>query len=52
MITELEVASFTPTLVGPSVDMLGPISDGGTITAYTAPGCWGPMITPSFAGGH
>lgn len=52
MIKELEVTSFTPTLIGPSVEMLGPISDGGTITAYTAPGCWGPMITPSFAGGH
>ena len=24
----------------------------GTIVAETAPGCWGPMITPSFRGGH
>lgn len=49
---ELEVTSFSPTVVGPSVEMLGPISDGGTIVAHTAPGCWGPMITPSFTGGH
>jgi acetamidase/formamidase len=32
--------------------MLGPVADGGTILAQTAPGCWGPMITPSFHGGH
>jgi len=32
--------------------MLGPVSDGGTIVAETAPGCWGPMITPEFRGGH
>jgi len=38
--------------VGPSLVMLGPIEDGGTIVAETAPGCWGPMITPKFKGGH
>ncbi len=32
--------------------MLGPVRDGGTIIANTAPGCWGPMITPSLRGGH
>jgi formamidase len=32
--------------------MLGPVADDGTIVAETAPGCWGPMITPSFRGGH
>ena len=32
--------------------MLGPVRDGGTIVANTAPGCWGPMITPSLKGGH
>ena len=52
MVNQIEVASFTHGLVGPSLKMLGPVSDGGTITAYTAPGCWGPMITPSFTGGH
>jgi formamidase len=32
--------------------MLGPVQDGGTIVAQTAPGCWGPMITPRLRGGH
>ncbi|NOZ28551.1 MAG: acetamidase/formamidase family protein [Chloroflexi bacterium] len=48
----IRVATFTGGLVGPSIPMLGPIADGGTIIAETAPGCWGPMITPSFRGGH
>jgi acetamidase/formamidase len=28
------------------------VRDGGTIQAITPPGCWGPMITPKFSGGH
>jgi len=48
----IRVATFTGGLVGPSLPMLGPVVDGGTIVAETAPGCWGPMITPSFQGGH
>jgi formamidase len=48
----LHVSTFTNGLVGPSIPMLGPLVDGGTIVAETAPGCWGPMITPSFRGGH
>ena len=48
----LRVSSYTGGLVGPSQAMLGPVADGGTIVAETAPGCWGPMITPSFRGGH
>ena len=52
MVEELKVASFTRGLVGPGLKMLGPVSDGGTIIADTAPGCWGPMITPLFTGGH
>ncbi|MGC9335150.1 MAG: acetamidase/formamidase family protein [Anaerolineae bacterium] len=48
----LHVSTFTEGLVGPSIPMLGPLVDGGTIVAETAPGCWGPMITPSFRGGH
>jgi acetamidase/formamidase len=48
----LHVSTFTGGLVGPSLCMLGPVADGGTIIAETAPGCWGPMITPSFRGGH
>ena len=50
--TSIRVSTFTGGLVGPSIPMLGPVADGGTIFAETAPGCWGPMITPSFHGGH
>jgi acetamidase/formamidase len=32
--------------------MLGPVKDKGIIELCTAPGCWGPMITPKFRGGH
>jgi len=46
------VNTFTNGLVGPSIPMVGPVANGGTIIAETAPGCWGPMITPSFKGGH
>ena len=28
------------------------MKDGGHVIANTAPGCWGPMITPSLKGGH
>ncbi len=48
----VRVATFTGGLVGPSIPMIGPVADGGAIVAETAPGCWGPMITPSFRGGH
>ena len=46
------VDTYTGGLVGPENEMLGPLADGGTIVAETAPGCWGPMITPEFRGGH
>lgn len=48
-ITGVEIAGCN---VGPSLSMVGPIPDGGTIVAQTAPGCWGPMITPHLDGGH
>ncbi len=48
----IKVASFTRGLVGPELKMLGPVKNGGTIMAETAPACWGPMITPKFKGGH
>ncbi|MBA3032582.1 MAG: acetamidase/formamidase family protein [Gammaproteobacteria bacterium] len=48
----LRVESFTGGIVGPSIPMLGPLKSGGTLIASTAPGCWGPMITPKFKGGH
>jgi acetamidase/formamidase len=46
------VDSFTDGVLGPDVPMLGPVADGGHIVVNTAPGCWGPMITPSIRGGH
>jgi formamidase len=46
------VETFTNGLLGPDVEMLGPVEDGGHIVVNTSPGCWGPMITPSIRGGH
>jgi len=46
------VNTYTNGILGPSAQMLGPVRDGGTIIANTAPGCWGPMITPEIRGGH
>jgi formamidase len=46
------VETFTDGLLGPDVPMLGPVADGGHIVVNTAPGCWGPMITPAIRGGH
>ncbi len=48
----LVVNEFTNSVLDPNEAMLGPIENGGTIIANTAPGCWGPMITPSLRGGH
>lgn len=46
------VDTFVNGILDPSQPMLGPVRDGGHIVANTAPGCWGPMITPSIRGGH
>lgn len=46
------VNEFTNGILGPEVPMLGPVKDGGYIVANTAPGCWGPMLTPAIRGGH
>jgi formamidase len=46
------VNTFTNGILGPDVEMLGPVRDGGHIMINTAPGCWGPMITPAIRGGH
>jgi acetamidase/formamidase len=46
------VDTFTNGLLGPDVPMLGPVTDGGHVVWNSAPGCWGPMITPSIRGGH
>jgi formamidase len=46
------VNEFTNGILDPNEKMLGPVKDGGYIVANTAPGCWGPMITPAIRGGH
>ena len=46
------VSEYTNGLLDPNRPMLGPVRDGGHIVANTAPGCWGPMITPAIRGGH
>lgn len=46
------VNKFTNGVLDPDQPMLGPVRDGGYIVANTAPGCWGPMITPALRGGH
>lgn len=46
------VSEFTNSVLDPDASMLGPVENGGTIIANTAPGCWGPMITPRLRGGH
>jgi acetamidase/formamidase len=43
---------FTNGILDPAGEMLGPIDSGTSVTAVTAPGCWGPMITPELRGGH
>jgi formamidase len=46
------VDTFTDGLLGPDLEMVGPVEDGGHIVVNTTPGCWGPMITPALRGGH
>ena len=46
------VSEYTNSVLDPAAPMLGPVENGGTIIANTAPGCWGPMITPRLRGGH
>ena len=41
------VDKFTDGVLDPARPFLGPVKDGGHVIANTAPGCWGPMITPS-----
>jgi len=50
--TTIFVDRFTNGIIGPDVEMAGIVKDCGYIVAHTAPGCWGPMITPSLRGGH
>jgi formamidase len=46
------VSELTDGILDPAQPMLGPLAAGGTIVGNTAPGCWGPMITPRIRGGH
>jgi acetamidase/formamidase len=46
------VDRFCDGIIGPSAEVIGTVRDGGHIVANTAPGCWGPMITPAIKGGH
>ncbi|MEZ4713468.1 MAG: acetamidase/formamidase family protein [Caldilineaceae bacterium] len=46
------VDQYIDGILDPGKPMLGPVRDGGHIIANTAPGCWGPMITPEIRGGH
>jgi formamidase len=46
------VSTFTNGVLDPAQPMLGPVRNGGFVVANTAPGCWGPMITPAIRGGH
>ncbi|MCL2525709.1 MAG: acetamidase/formamidase family protein [Coriobacteriia bacterium] len=46
------VNKFTNGILDPKAEMLGPVKSGGRIVAHTAPGCWGPMLTPELKGGH
>lgn len=49
---EIYVEDYTGGLVGPGVGLAGTVKDGGRISCVVPPGCWGPMITPEFRGGH
>ena len=46
------VNKYTNGILDPKAEMLGPVKPGGRIVAHTAPGCWGPMLTPELCGGH
>ncbi|KEQ52127.1 acetamidase/formamidase family protein [Sphingobium chlorophenolicum] len=50
--SHIEVYDYSGGIVGPGIEPAGTVKDGGTIRTGTPPGCWGPMITPKFQGGH
>ncbi len=49
---EIGVYEYSGGIVGPGITPYATIKDGGIIRTGTPPGCWGPMITPKFEGGH
>lgn len=46
------INTFTDGVLDPDTVMAGPVRNGGRIVVNTAPGCWGPMLTPKLEGGH
>lgn len=46
------VDAFTNGILDPEEEMQYKVQNCGHIVANTAPGCWGPMITPELKGGH
>lgn len=46
------VDKFTNGVLDPNQTMEYTVKNKGYIVANTAPGCWGPMITPALKGGH
>lgn len=46
------VNDFTDGILDPNESMKYIVKNHGHIVANTAPGCWGPMITPALKGGH
>jgi acetamidase/formamidase len=49
---EVGVYEYSGGIVGPGIAPAATVRDGGIIRTGTPPGCWGPMITPKFQGGH
>ena len=50
--TTVQVSDYSGGIVGPGIEPAGTVKNGGPIRTGTPPGCWGPMITPKFQGGH
>lgn len=48
----VQIDAYTGGVIGPSLPFAATVKDGGLIRTGTPPGCWGPMITPKFHGGH
>jgi len=46
------VDQFTNGVLDPRREYEYAVKDGGHVVASTAPGCWGPMLTPELKGGH
>lgn len=49
---EVGVYEYSGGIVGPGIEPAATVRNGGIIRTGTPPGCWGPMITPKFQGGH